>query len=82
VGQAITGQLLTEFGVPQGGILSPLIFTVLYMGQTLKNEQTTLSILTYADNTSTSCHGKLQEKVLEKLEEDSKKKFTIHCTKW
>jgi hypothetical protein len=61
--------------VPQGGILSPLLFTVLYMGQTLKNEQTTLSILTYADNTSTSCHGKLQEKVMEKLEEDSKKNF-------
>jgi hypothetical protein len=30
------------------------------------------SILTYADDTSTSCHGKSQEEVMEKLEEDSK----------
>ncbi len=30
------------------------------------------SILTYADDTSTSCHGKSQEEVIVKLEEDSK----------
>jgi hypothetical protein len=30
------------------------------------------SILTYADDTSTSCHGKSQDEVMEKLEEDSK----------
>ncbi len=28
VGQAISEQLKTEYGVPQGGILSPLIFMV------------------------------------------------------
>jgi hypothetical protein len=38
------------------------------------------SILTYADDTSTSCHGKSQEEVMEKLEED-KKHFTIHGIK-
>ena len=40
------------------------------------------SILTYADDTSTSCHGKSQEEVMVKLEEDSKKHFTIHGIKW
>jgi hypothetical protein len=43
------------------------------MGQTLKNGQTTQALfLTYADDTSTSCHGKSQEELMEKLEENSK----------
>ncbi len=70
VGQAISEQLKTEYGVPQGGILSPLIFVI--YGTDLEEWTNHSSILTYADDTSTSCHGKSQEEVMEKLEEDSK----------
>ena len=70
VGQAISEQLKTEYGVPQGGILSPLIFII--YGADLEEWTKHSSILTYADDTSTSCHGKSQEEVMVKLEEDSK----------
>jgi hypothetical protein len=59
VGQAISDQLKTKYGVPQGGILSPLIYIV--YGAGLKEWTNHSSILTYADDTSNSCHGKPQE---------------------
>ena len=70
VGQAISDQLKTEYGVPQGGILSPLIFII--FGADLEEWTNHSSISTYADDTCSSCHGKSQEEVMEKLEEDSK----------
>jgi hypothetical protein len=63
--------LKTEFGVPQGGIHSPIIF--IKYGADLEECTNHSSILTYADNTSTSCHGRSQEEVMQKLEKDSKK---------
>jgi retron-type reverse transcriptase len=64
VGQAISDQLKTEFGVPQGGILSPIIFII--YGADLEEWTNHSSILTYADDTNTSCHGKSQEEIMEK----------------
>jgi len=56
--------------VPQGGIISPIIFII--YGADLEECTNHSSILTYADDTSTSCHCKSQEEVMQKLEEDSK----------
>jgi hypothetical protein len=69
VGQAISENLENKFGVPQGGILSPLIF-VIYVAD-LEDWIAHCVAYTYADDTSTSCNGKTDEEVIKKLEEDA-----------
>jgi hypothetical protein len=80
VRQAISEQLKTEYGVPQGGILSPLIFIIFW--EDLEEWTNHSSILTYVDDISTRCIGKSQEEVMVRLKVDSKKLFTNHGIKW
>ena len=69
VGQVISQKLETKLGVPQGGILSPLIFVI--YGADLEDWIAHCSAFTYADDTSTSSNGKTDEEVMKKLEEDA-----------
>ena len=55
-------------GVPQGGILSPIIFTV--YGAELEEWTKNSTIFSYADDTSSSTQGKNVAEVVSKLEED------------
>ena len=69
VGEALSERLETDVGVPQGGILSPLIFVI--YGSDLEDWIEHCTAFTYADDTSTSCCGKTDEEVIKKLEEDA-----------
>jgi hypothetical protein len=57
-------------GVPQGGILSPIIFII--YGADMEEWITHSSISTYADETSSSCQDSVEQVVIEQLEEDAK----------
>ena len=56
-------------GVPQGGIISPIIFVI--YGSDMEVWLKYSSALTYADDTSSSITGKTIEEVKMKLEEDA-----------
>ena len=64
VGQCISEKLETNIGVPQGGILSPLIFVINVAD--LEDCIAHCSAFTYADDTSTSCNGKTDDEVIKK----------------
>ena len=55
-------------GVSQGGILSPIIFTI--YGAELEEWIKNSTIFSYADYTSSSTQGKNVAEVVSKLEED------------
>ena len=69
VGGKLSKSKEIETGVPQGGILSPIIFII--YGADLEDWLRHSLALTYADDTSTSVKGKTIEEVLAKLEEDA-----------
>ena len=58
-------------GVPQGGILSPIIFTI--YGADLELWTKDSSLTAYADDTTTGCKDKEIEGVIKKVEEDAKR---------
>ena len=69
IGQALSSPLPLVSGLPQGGILSPIVFTL--YGADLEYWIKHSRAFNYADDTSTSNSGKEVEKVIEKLEEDA-----------
>ena len=70
IGNTTSDPVSLESGVPQGGILSPIIFTI-YCAD-LEEWVKYSTMLNYADDTSSSCSGKTTEEVIEKLEEDAR----------
>ena len=68
IGKAISRPKDIGTGVPQGGILSPIIFTI--FGADLEEWTKNSTIFSYADDTSSSSSGKSEEEVKEKLEQD------------
>ena len=61
--------MMLTSGVPQGGILSPIIFAIYVADMQLWLKHS--SALTYADDTSSSVKDKRIEEVVRKLEEDA-----------
>ena len=56
-------------GVPQGSILSPIIFII--YGADMEEWVKHSCIFTYADDTESSCKDKDEHIVMKKLEEDA-----------
>ena len=71
VGEAISPPLQLSSGVPQGGILSPILFTIVTAD--IQDWVKYSSLFGYADDTSSSCKGKCIVKLLRELEEDAKR---------
>jgi retron-type reverse transcriptase len=69
IGKSISRQRNLESGVPQGGILSPIIFTI--FGADLEDWTKSSTIFSYADDTSSSSSGESVEEVKRKLEQDA-----------
>jgi hypothetical protein len=70
IGTSISNSMKLVSGVPQGGILSPIIFII--YGADMEEWITHSSIYTYADDTSSSCQDSVEQVVIEQLEEDAK----------
>ena len=69
IGASISEAEKLVSGVPQGGILSPIIFII--YGADMEEWITHSSIYNYADDTASSCQDKKEQVVIEKLEEDA-----------
>ena len=69
IGKAMSKPVELTSGVPQGGILSPIIFTI--YGADLEEWVKHSKIFNYADDTSSSCKDKEENVVIEKLQEDA-----------
>ena len=70
IGKAISDSIELVSGVPQGGIISPIIFTI--YGADLEEWVNHSSIFNYADDTSSSYANKDGKVVVERLQEDAK----------
>ena len=70
IGSKVSSTRMVTTGVPQGGVLSPLIF-VLFVSD-LQDWLVHSKAPTYADDTSTSTIGKTMQDTLSKMEEDAK----------
>jgi hypothetical protein len=70
IGNALSHPLTLVSGVPQGGILSPIIFTLYTADMELWLENSNL--FNYADDTTTDCRNKDVLQIRRKLEEDAK----------
>ena len=71
IGSHISDPLSLISGVPQGGILSPIIFTI--YGADMEDWVEHSTIFNYADDTSSSCTDKSTEVIKKKLEHDAEK---------
>ena len=69
IGITLSNKMMLTSGVPQGGILSPIIFVI--YGADMELWLMHSSALTYADDTSSSVKDKRIEEVVRKLEEDA-----------
>jgi hypothetical protein len=69
IGKKLSSPRQLSSGVPQGSILSPIIFTI-YCAD-LEEWVKHSTLLNYADDTSTSHSGQVLETVIENLEEDA-----------
>jgi hypothetical protein len=69
IGEAVSMAVKLTSGVPQGGILSPLIF-VLYVSD-LSDWLEFSKVFTYADDTSSSISGKNLQDIIRKMESDA-----------
>ena len=69
IGKHLSSPLILEAGLPQGGILSPIVFTI--YGSDLEMWLKHSKAFTFADDTQTNCKGKTKEEILRLLEEDS-----------
>ena len=70
IGSHTSTPLNLTSGVPQGGILSPMIFTIFGADMELWVDHST--IFNYADNTSSNYADKSTQIIQEKLEHDAK----------
>ena len=72
--------MTSKFGIPQGGVLSPLL-SILYTGDTMiKVKSKTHS--EFADDNTVVTHGQNIDEFSEIAMEDSKEVITIWCPKW
>ena len=69
IGSTLSNKSVLSSGVPQGGILSPIIFVIYGADMELWLKHS--SAFTYADDTSSSVTGKTLDEVKKKLEEDA-----------
>ena len=69
IGDSISSPLTLEAGLPQGGILSPIIFTI--YGADLEEWLNHSKAFTYADDSETSSNGKTRDIVISKMMEDA-----------
>ena len=69
IGNKVSGARMVATGVPQGGVLSPLIFVIFVSD--LQDWLHHSSAPTYADDTSTATYGKTAQETMEKMEEDA-----------
>ena len=69
VGKKMSKPIELVSGVPQGGILSPIIFTI--YGADLEDWVKHSSIFNYADYSTSSCSGEDEDTIITKLEEDA-----------
>ena len=69
IGQSISELCWLNSGVPQGGILSPIIFTLFTADMELWCKYSTF--FGYADDTTTSCQGSSIEEIISNLKEDA-----------
>ena len=69
IGRTLSNPRELQSGVPQGGILSPIIFVIYGADMELWLKHS--SALTYADDTSSSVRAKLLSEVTQMLEEDA-----------
>ena len=69
VGNAISSPLTLVSGVPQGGILSPMIFTIYTADMEIWLK--TSKVFNYADDTTTDNKSKYPEDIKSRLEEDA-----------
>ena len=70
IGNSLSQPLTLVSGVPQGGILSPIIFTLYTADMELWLENS--SLFNYADDTTTDCRNIDVLQIQRKLEEDAK----------
>ena len=75
IGKAISRPRDIGSGVLQGGILSPIIFTI--FGADLEDWTKNSTIFSYADDTSSSSSGKCEEEVKENLEQDAEEILSL-----
>ena len=80
IGNEVSSARRVVTGVPQGGVLSPLIF-VLFVSD-LQDWLHHSSAPTYADDTSTGTHGKTAQETIEKNGSGCKTCATIYGLKW
>lgn len=78
VGNKLSTKRIIEAGVPQGSILSPILFNI-YISDIPKLNFS--SIAQFADDTAIYTQSRIQSKIVKNLEYDLK---TLHnwCTKW
>jgi hypothetical protein len=69
IGSALSGPLTLTSGVPQGGILSPIVFTLYTADMELWLKHSNLT--NFADDTETDYSGLTKEDIKEKLEDDA-----------
>jgi hypothetical protein len=70
ISTSISKSMKLVSGVPQGGILSPIIFII--YGADMEEWITHSSIYTYVDDTSSSCQDSVEQVFIKQLEEDAK----------
>jgi hypothetical protein len=82
IGTSLSESVKLTSGVPQGGILSSIIFII--YGADMDEWVKHLCIFNYADDTESSCKVEDEQVVMKKLEEDATniKHSTIHGIKW
>ena len=64
IGKAVSSPITLTSGIPQGGILSPIVFTI--YGADLEDWIKHSKVVNYADDTTTGCKGKTVEDIKEK----------------
>ena len=69
IGQTLSEAITLKSGVPQGGILSPILFTLFTAD--LEKWCKHSKIYGYADDTTSSCKGKSWKDIIKNLEEDA-----------